>query len=388
MILKSTAAQGHNVVLLMGGSPSLGSGRFVVPDAEVALARKEGNGTFGIISIKSRTFWFFCPSMLWRFNRLVRDADFVTLHSLYSFPVLAGYLLARLYQKPYGISPHGVLAPFERAVSAQKKWIYSKLLANRILQNAAVIFYSAEGERDEASPLKLRPPSVLVPDGFDPSEFANLPERGRFRERFFSGHKGPLVLFLARLNAKKGLDLLIEAMRSVIAERPDVRLAIVGPPDPVSFNNDVIRWVKENNIEAQTVLTGVADTQMRLEAFADSDVYVLPSHAENFGFTVFEAMACGIPVVVSDTLNFAPDFARSGAAFVLPRIPQAFSDAIVKLIDEPDLRREMGGRGRHLVQQYSLDETGAKVAKTVESILQQRPFPEDLVPRMAVEFRR
>jgi glycosyltransferase involved in cell wall biosynthesis len=388
MILKSTAAQGPSIILLMGGSPSLGSERFVVPDAEAALARKEGNGTFGIISIKARTFWFFCPSMLWRFRRLVREADFVTLHSLYSFPVLAGYLLARLYRKPYGISPHGVLAPFQRVVSARKKWVYNKVFANRILQSASVIFYSAEGERQEAGVLRLRPPSVLVPDGFDPSGFAALPERGRFRQRFFDGHKGPLVLFLARLNAKKGLDLLIDAMRFVVAQRPDVRLAIVGPPDPASFNKDVLRWVKENHIEAQTVLTGVADKQMRLEAFADSDVYVLPSHAENFGFTVFEAMACGIPVVVSDTLNFAPDFARSGAGFVLPRTPQAFSDAIVKLIDDPDLRRAMGDRGRTLVHQYSLDETGAKVAKTVESILLERPFPEDLVPKIAVEFRR
>jgi glycosyltransferase involved in cell wall biosynthesis len=164
----------------MGGSPSLGSGRFVVHDAEAALSRREGAGTFGIISIASRTFWFFCPSILWRFSWLVRDADFVTLHSLYSFPVLAGYFLARLYRKPYGISPHGVLAPFQRVVSARKKWIYNKLFANRILQKASVIFYSAEGEREEAAVLKLRLPSVLVPDGFDPSEFANLPARGRF----------------------------------------------------------------------------------------------------------------------------------------------------------------------------------------------------------------
>src|SRR5208337_200553 len=243
---KSTAAQGHSIILLMGGSPSLGSEQFVVPDSESALARKEGNGTFGIVSIKAWRFWFFCPSMLWRFNRLIRDADFFTLHSLYSFPVLAGYLLARLHRKPYGISPHGVLAPFQRVVSARKKWIYHKVFANRILRNAAVIFYSAEGEREEAAALRLNPPSVLVPDGFDPSGFATLPERGQFREQFFNGHKGPLVLFLARLNAKKGLDLLIAAMQRVIAERPDVRLAIVGPPDPISFNKEVLRWVKES----------------------------------------------------------------------------------------------------------------------------------------------
>ena len=384
IILKSTAAHGHNIVLLMGGAPSLGSGKFIVADPGQALVRKEGAGTFGIISLKAANFWFFCPSILWRFNRLVRQADFVTLHSLYSFPVLAGYLLARFHGKPYGISPHGVLAPFQRVVSARKKWLYNKVFANRILQHASVIFYSAEGEREEAAVLGLRPPSVLVPDGFDPSAFEALPERGRFRDRFFEGYKGPLVLFLARLNAKKGLDLLIDAMRIVIEKRPEVRLAIVGPPDPVAFNREVLEWVKANGIEDQTVLTGVADKEMRLQAFADSDIYVLPSHAENFGFTIFEAMACGIPVVVSDTLNFAPDFDRSGAAFVLPRTPESFAEAIIKLIDQPDLRQAMGARGRSLVRQYSLEDTGAKVAKTIECVLGSKPFPEELVPKMAL----
>ena len=388
MILKNTAALGHKVVLLMGGPPSLGSDEYVVSDIETALERNEGNGTFGLLSLKAWAFWSFCPSMLWRFSRLVRESDFVILHSLYSFPVLAGYLLARLHQKPYGIYPHGVLAPFQRTVSARKKWVYNKIFADRILQNAAVIFYSAEGEREEASVLKLHPASVIVPDGFDPGEFAALPERGAFRRRFFEGEKGPLVLFLARVNAKKGLDLLIEAMKKVIVERPDVRLAIVGPPDPVAFNKEVLRWVKESNVETQTVITGAAYKEARLQAFADADIYALASHAENFGFSVFEAMACGLPVVVSNTLNFASEIAQGGAGFALPRTAEAFSVAILKLVDQPELRSKMGECGRLVAKRYTPEETGAKVAKTVESILRQEPFPADLSPRQANENGR
>jgi glycosyltransferase involved in cell wall biosynthesis len=307
----------------------------------------------------------------------------VTLHSLYSFPVLAGYVLARFHRKPYGIWPHGVLAPFQRQISTRKKWVYNKLFAKRILQNASVIFYSAEGEREEAAALGLRTPSVIVPDGFNADEFATLPPRGRFRARFLNGHKGPLIVFLARLHAKKGLDLLIKAMQRVITERPDARLAVVGPPDPVSFNKQVLQWVQENGIEPQTVLPGVADPKMRLEVFADADIYVLPSHAENFGFSVFEAMGCGVPVVVSETLNYAAEIARSGAGLALPRRPEKFSAAIIDLIDRPDIRREMGDCGRLFVRQYSLEQTGAKVAKTVESIVERRPFPADLAPMMA-----
>ena len=382
-ILKSTAEHGHQVVLLMGGAVNAGNESYVVPDANVALGRKQGEGTFGIVLVRAWTHWRFCPEILWRFRKLLQSTDFVMVHSLYSFPVLAGYLMARIYGKPYGIYPHGVLAPFQRQVSAQKKALYNKLFVNQILDHASVIFFSAEGEREETRPLKLRAPSVIVPDGFDASGFAALPARGRFRARFFSGHTGPLVLFLASLNAKKGLDLLVEAMAEVIRERPDARLAIVGPPDPAPFKKQVQQWVQDAGIEAQTVLTGNADAEMRLEAFADRDVYVLPSHNENFGFSVFEAMACGVPVVVSDTLNFAGEFAASGAGVSLPRSANEFSAAIVNLLDRPDLRRQMGACGKQFARQYSQEETGAKVAATIESIVERRTLPANLAPMLA-----
>lgn len=384
MILSSTAARGHNVVLLVAGDP-IPSGRdFIVANPDQALARQQGLGTFGMVSSKAHTRWACTPSMLWRFRRLVRDAHFVTLHSLYSFPVLAGYLLARYHRKPYGIWPHGVLAPIQRRIGAAKKYVYNKLFARRILQNASVIFYSAEGEREEARCLNLPTPSVVVPDGFNPEGFANLPERGRFRQRFLGGHTGPLVLFLARLHAKKGLDVLIRAMKSVIAERPDARLAIVGPADPASFNKQVLRWVEESGIRTQTVLPGVANAEMRLEAFADADVYALPSYAENFGFSVFEAMACGLPVVVSDTLNYAAEIAQAGAGFAVPRTPECFSATILNLLNQTDLSRDMGSRGRQFARRYSLEETAAKVESTAESILRRRPFAAELAPSIAV----
>jgi glycosyltransferase involved in cell wall biosynthesis len=335
-----------------------------------------------MVTAKAWTRWGFCPALLWRFHKVVRDADFVTLHSLYSFPVLAGYLLARLHGKPYAIWPHGVLAPFMRGVSRKKKLAYNKLIANRILQHASVVVFSAEGERKETASLRLRPPSIIISEGFNAGEFAVLPKRGAFRARFLDGHTGPLVLFLARLHAKKGIDLLIQAMRRVVAEMPEVRLAIVGPPDPTSFHHQVMQLIKENGIESQTVVTGAASPEMRLQAFADSDVYVLPSYEENFGFTIFEAMASGLPVVVSDTVNFASEIAQSGAGFTLPRTPEAFSAAILTLLDQPWTRRNMGSCGRVLASQYSQERTGAKVEEMVRSILGGHAFPTDLAPAL------
>jgi glycosyltransferase involved in cell wall biosynthesis len=379
LILKSAAERGHHAVLMIAGHPMPGREKFIVDDVQSALKRSEGAGTFGIVTVRAGTTWAFAPALVWRAWRLVRRADVVSLHSLYSFPVLAGFLMARFHGKPYGLWPHGVLAPFQRSISKRRKWLYDRLFARRILDGASVLFYSAEGEFREAAELGLRSPAVVVPHGIDVTQFADLPPRGCFRSRVFPGHEGELIVFLARLNAKKGLDLLIAAMAAVLAERPRARLAIVGPPDPAAFERRVRTWIREHGIESQVALTGPVNDEAKREVMADADVFVLPSQAENFGFSVFEAMASGVPVVVSDTLNYAAEIARCGAGLAVPREAASFATSIVGLLGNADLRKEMGGNGIRLARKYSWDETGARVERAFESILHGCPIPQDLL---------
>ena len=376
-ILGGLAGRGHCVALVACGGCTPGRERFLTATVDEALSRKEGAGSFGVVTFKAARAWAFSPAMLWRLNRYVRRADFVSLHSLYSFPVLAGYLLARFHRVPYGLWPHGVLAAVQRRVSARKKRIYDSLIARPILNHAAVLFFSAAGERDEALSLRLNRPSVIIPDGMDLSEFAALPPRGRFRARYLAKHQGPLVISIGRLNAKKGLDLLIDAMTEVIGRRPNARLAIIGPPDPPNFTQRVMNWLRKNNIESNTVVAGPLDPMEKLEALADADVFVSSSEAENFGFSVFEAMASRVPVVVSDTLDYAGEIAQAGAGFAMPRNRESFADAIVQFLDDPVLRRETGLKGVLLAKRYSIENTGLKIERTIDNILNHRPVSSD-----------
>lgn len=246
LALQKLAERGHNVILLVSGDVSPGTERFLAHDVQSALSRKEGAGTFGTLRFQSWPVWALSISILRTASRLAREADLIFLNSLYSFPVMLGYLLARVYRKPYGIWPHGVLAPFQRKKSARKKWIYDRLVGRRILDNASVVFYTASGEQGEAAQLGLTAPWVVVPNGIDVDAFSHLPELGRFRARFLNGYRGPLVIFLARLSAKKGVDLLIDAMAEVVKQIPDVRLAIIGGPDPPSFSRQVQSWVSKS----------------------------------------------------------------------------------------------------------------------------------------------
>jgi glycosyltransferase involved in cell wall biosynthesis len=376
-LLASLADKGHRVVLALGGPPPIGNKGFAVADVSSALSRKQGFGTFGTVPFHAWTSWACAPEML-QLGPVVRDADFVLLHSLYSFPVLAGALLAKVHRKPYGIWFHGLMAPVQRRIGWRKKWLYDKVMASRILARASVLVYTARGERDEAEDLKLTVPSVIIPLGVDTSLFEKLPPRGRFRHRFLDGHNGPLLLFFGRLNAKKGLDVLCEAMAQILAERPDCRLAIVGPSDPPSFERRVRQWVQSSGIEHAVVMTGLADPELRLEAFADADIFVLPSQAENFCHAAFEAMASQLPVVVSDTLNYAREISGHRAGLAVPRNARSFSAATLRLLAEPETQRRMAANGLQLARSYSWEQTGSRLERTIESIVQERTIPADL----------
>jgi glycosyltransferase involved in cell wall biosynthesis len=377
-ITKSLADRGHQVVLIVAGRVSPGAEQFVQPDLSSALRQKSGAGTFGIVTYPTYGGWAFAPAMLWALGSHIRNADFISLHSLYSFPVLVGYLLARIYHKPYGLWPHGVLAPFQRRVSAGKKRIYDWMIARRILNEASVLFYSATGERDEVRPLGLVPPSVIIPHGFDVKEYIQLPPRGDFRTKFLRGHQGPLVLFLSRLNAKKGVDILTQAFAMVLEQMPEARLAIVGSGDPPQFESQVTGWLQECGINGQAIMPGLLIGQEKLQAFADADVFALPSETENFCFAMFEAIAGRIPVVVSDSLNYTDEIRRYQAGFVVRRDPREFADAILKLLGDPDLRKQMGENGLRMAKRYSWEVCGEKMERAIWYVLQGKPLPKDL----------
>ena len=377
-ICKALADRGHHVELHVAGQIIPGAEPFVRRSANCEFETAASPKTFDAFTYPAYGDWSFAPSLLLKLYRRAREADVIKLYSLYSFPVLAGYILARLNNKPYAIWLNGVLAPFQRSVSRRKKMVYDHIIARRILDEASVIVYSAIGEREEARPLNLTAPSVIIPHGFDSDAYDQLPARGQFRARYLNGHAGPLVLYLGRLNAKKGLDLLAASVARVADQMPDVRLAIVGSGDPPQFADRVRNWLRDCGIEDRTVMTGLLTGDEKLAAFAAADVFVLPSQAENFGYTVFEAMASRVPVVISNTLNYAAEVEQCGSGLVVQRNPERIAAAILELLGDKDRGQRMAENALHLVRSYSWQRNGERVERTMQCILQGIPLPADL----------
>lgn len=294
----------------------------------------------------------------WKFSRPLGQAiraeiggfDIVHIHNLYLYHTWVTAHYCRKYGIPYLVSPHGTLDPFIRRRSRVKKAIYHWLIEKRNLDRAAAIHYTAQYEMDLAHrAVKIKAPGAVVPLGLELQDYLELPRPGAFRSRFPEVAGDRIILFLSRINFKKGLDLLAKSFGIITRQRDNVRLVIAGP-DNESYGVQVRQWLSEAGVLSRTVFTGMLTGVDKLAALADADLFVLPSYSENFGIAILEAMACGLPVVISNRVNIWQEIAGAGAGVVVDCDVQQLAEALLKLLDRPEERRIIGEKGRKLVE--------------------------------------
>ena len=303
----------------------------------------------------------------------IADFDLVHVHGLYRFPPTYAAWLARRRGVPFVIRPHGNLDPFlyrqsSRSVLLKRLWERWFDLPN--LNGASAIHYTSEDERERASFLKLRVPSFVVPNGLDWARFASLPPRGAFRAQLGIG-EAPLVLFLSRLNFKKGLDLLVPAFARVHARYPDAVLAIVGP-DNEGYGAKVRGWVAEHGLQACVRFLDHLQDEAVLQAYVDADVFALPSYTENFGMVVAESLACATPVVISDQVNIHREVSGAGAGLVTRCDAGEVAAALCTLLADAPRRAAMGAAGRALVQRiWTWDVVARQLTAEYELVIER-----------------
>jgi glycosyltransferase involved in cell wall biosynthesis len=297
--------------------------------------------------------------------------DLVHVHSLYLFHDWAAWHACRRAGVPYILRPHGSLDPYIHRRHRARKAVFDHWFQDRMLAGAAAIHYTAADEMRLAAPFVQGAPGFVVPNGLELADYAALPPRGSFRRRHPGLGDAPIVLFLGRLNFKKGLDLLADAFGRLGPRAGEARLVIAGPDG--GYRRETEAFVDRAGIRDRTIFTGLVQGADKLAVLADSDFFVLPSYSENFGIAVVEAMACGLPVVISDQVNIWREIEGDGAGLVTPCEAGAVADAIARLLADPELRRRMGAAGRASVaQRYSWDKVGEQLEAAYARILDER----------------
>jgi len=282
------------------------------------------------------------------------EYDLVHVHGLYRFPVTYAATLARKRSVPYVVTPHGSLDPYVYRQSSKSvflKRLYEKFFDWPNLNDKGAIHYTSADEQQLSSFFDFSAPSFVVPNGLAWSEYEHLPARGGLRKRF-AADDSPIVLFLGRINFKKGLDILIPAMVDVLEMIPSARLWLVGPEADDDYGQKVRGWVRDYGIQGNVDWIGSLYGRDVVQAYVDSDVFVLPSYTENFGMTVAEAMASGVPVVISNKVNIHAEVEASGSGIVTNCDSTEVGQALMALLQDPGRRAVMGRSGRSYVHKH------------------------------------
>jgi glycosyltransferase involved in cell wall biosynthesis len=369
---EALASKGHEVTLFTTNKSVRGSwipGRGTEEDLSRVGGPDVRNGVrIQCFAVRWPARFGYAPDMGAELRRRIHEFDVVHIHSLYLHPTLAAGRACIAAGVPYLVRPHGTLDPWLRQRHRFRKAVYGALFERRILDSAAAIHYTSQDEMELAGALDIRAPGVVVPLGVDSHEYANLPNRGAFRARYRDLVDRRLILFLGRITPKKGLDLLIRSFATVHKEQPDARLVIAGPDDD-GYGNQVRAEIRAHQVDAYVTFAGMVLGQQKLELLADADVWVLPSYTENFGLGVLEALACGLPTIISDRVNIHRELASAGAALVTGCNESEVSQAVLRILREPRLAAKLGRAGRKLAASLSWTQTAARLILVYERLV-------------------
>jgi len=308
-------------------------------------------------------------------RRAIPGQDVVHVHSLYLFPSTVAAHLCRRAAVPYLVRPHGTLDPYLYRRHRARKWVYERLFERRNLDRAAAIHFTTEEEAALAQPLRLRAPGVVVPPGVDLERFrpgCEADARAAVEAAWPETRGRQLVLFLGRLNFKKGLDLLARAFGRLARARADVHLLLAGPDDD-GYGVAVRGWLEREGAGGRATFTGMLVGAQKLAALRSAAVFALPSYSENFGVAVVEALACGVPVVISDRVNIWREVAAARAGRVVACDPEDLHEALAALLDDPGARAEMAARARRLaVARFTWAAAGERMEEVYREIVDRR----------------
>lgn len=258
-----------------------------------------------------------------RANRLRYDA--VIINGIWQYHAFAVWRALHGTDTPYLVYTHGMLDPwFKRRYPLKhlKKWLFWPWAEYRVLRDAASVLFTSEDERRLArqSFWLYRCREVVVNYGTaGPAKEDSAQERAAFLSLFPQLAHTRNLLFLGRLHEKKGVDLLLEALAAVRQSSPSlvegVRLVMAGPAND-DYGQRMRRLATRLGLDDITVWTGMVSGTTKWGAFRCADAFVLPSHQENFGISVAEALACDVPVLISKQVNIWREVRESNAGLV------------------------------------------------------------------------
>jgi glycosyltransferase involved in cell wall biosynthesis len=318
-----------------------------------------------INSVREFAFSASLTSWLWQ---NAKNYDLLHIHALFSYPSTVAMAIARRQGIPYITRPLGQLCRWSLEQKASKKQFYLKLIEQANLNGTQALHLTSLQEQQEISQLGWDYPSFILPHGLSISP-AIPNAREKLRQKLQLAEDEPIILFLSRLHPKKGLEYLIPALGKLTQQRFTFVLAGSGTAE---YEAEVENLLVNAGISDRTYRAGFVAGEDKNLLLQGSDLFTLTSHSENFGVAVLEALAAGIPALVSPGVALASMLKQERVGYVTELNIDAITLSIEYCLDNVPELKQKGNLARQMIfEQYTWDKIVRKLLSAYQAILNQ-----------------
>lgn len=268
-----------------------------------------------------------------------RQFDLLVIHGFWNFLCIRAARLAHAQGLNYVVWPHGSLDPFDLQKKKLVKKLVGPLVGASVLKQAERVCFTAAQESQivETYGATIRP--AVLPLPIDSVRY-DKPARSSFRDQYGIGPDEFVFLFLGRINYKKRLESLIEAMQGLATTQKPVRLVVAGH-DKTEYGDQLKQQVRSLRLDDRILFCGELKGEQKAQAFYASDCFVLPSLNENFGIAIIEALQHALPVIISSNVYIRDEITRLQGGWIC----EADAGSVRKvmqhvLTDSPDYQRK------------------------------------------------
>jgi glycosyltransferase involved in cell wall biosynthesis len=309
---------------------------------------------------------FLSPGMIKAMRENLKSCDIVHLNEFRTLQNLLAHHYAMKYEVPYIVQPRGSVVNI--LAKQRLKSLFDAMGGRKLIKDAARMIALAPLESPQFMSYGVEEEKIdIVPNGIDLAEYQDLPAKGIFRQKHGLEASHRVILFLGRVHKSKGIDLLINAFSGLTRDYDDARLVIAGPDD--GYLPAMHRLVGELELGKKVVFTGPLYGEQKLAAYVDADVYALTSLYESFGISVFEALACGTPAVVTDRCGIA-NIVKDKGGLAAPYEAESIRDALRQMLGDDKKRQQYGKDGQALVRgKYGWDSIAEQMEKTYFEVI-------------------
>jgi len=294
-----------------------------------------------------RFFYFPGASSLKKLIDSISGYDLIHIHGLWYAASALAARAAGARGIPYLITPHGMLDQWALKRGRLRKKIYYILVERHNLRRAASVhmFNISEYEASKKALGDVRP--FILPNGVDVSKYQDFPDKTGLESLLPQVRAKILLLFLGRINYKKGLDVLIPAFRRARSLNHGLHLIIAGPDD--GYLEHLKKLIEQHALGDYVTLTGMVSGILKQQILAAAKIFILTSYQEGDPMALKEAMAAGLPGIISSACNF-PEAEEHDCGVIVPHDPGAVAEAILRLASDRQRLQAMGERAKSLMR--------------------------------------